>query len=1231
MSLGLVDLNNFKNYRNNITESLNNKLIGRDSELNCILRLLSKNDYVALSGPAGIGKSRLAVAAIEKYVGNNENIIPLCFNSFSDYLLELEKLEDSKKYIFLIDDANSYKKLDELIKCLKYKNKGNIKVILTIRDYLKNCLDTDFDINFYEINSLKHDEIKQAIFENTPIKNDKWLEKIAELSKGNIRFAYMVADIVVKEKKNYSFLFDVKAVMDKFYKEQISKISYSKNLVITLGILAFFKTIYLEQLFYIAPVLKLVGMSKQEFLDNVNTLIDIRMIDEYLEVVKISNQCFKDYLLIYNFYEKKYLSLKDIIAHGYKYYKNRIIETLNIIFANFYNDDLHAYVAREIIDALNLINDVDLKHDMEGRFGQIIQSYVINDFKVEINEYNDKKDIDWLIRIFEVLAKTEYSKVALEGAIILLNKTKGNKEKIYKSITKIYSFNYDNVQLSFNFLNDYVTYIKEKQIKNDCFFFLVSSYLKFPFENVSFDSCNNVFTECSYYISDSMIGIIEFRKNCWDYIFSYDSEIVLKTIIAFIKTPIEKDTVKIITSDIKNISEYISKEEYKEIVETFLYLKFENNLIEYGLKDVISPNEKYLQILKLILDKKCDGELAVDYLKRHNESVSTYYLSNKEEFFAILNNTNILNRFYLNEVRDFLIKHIELIDEFNSLILDIFIKYDVNVNIVLETAIKIIDLKKLYEIILTINDDSIKDEYLYNFYVLVNNSNESETYGFKSWLKSKMDEKTTKTYSRSVLNLKNIASKSEIGYLKLVKILFKKKEYNQNIAHVYLQYLFLENNSFDELLTLDKNLAIEIYEFITKDGYQEDLNFKLLKKIVLAKRNYLKTFAHNFLNAKNFDVNGLSELIFENDNYKLFFDECIEIVKKQDESYIPINFQMLVCINILQPKMNVWIDNYINSEYKDNNAMEALFTILAGVDLIYIKKYIVNYYKKGKDQNVLKYVLLKKLDCFPMEKLQDIYLKEIKKLESLKNELLNYDNLELINFINSLITRYKKDIKDYKISQVLENVDSDLLLELKELDTKTAISLKDAFDLYLKDENFRKMLSSGYCKYTNGCFVSNDNTKLKFEDVFKNRKISGIKVHPLQSEKEKYENHLSSLKLIHSKFETNKQLSLDECLCMLFKEKNWKTSDFEEETYLSRDFYSKILNNKKNKMNKETIVKILIGLKIDKYVRDYIMELNGTQLSIYDEMDVIYSYLLDAKVDIDTADDLLKDLGKDGF
>ncbi len=129
MSLGLVDLNDFKNYRNNITDSLNNKLIGRDSELNCILQLLSKNDYVALSGPVGIGKSRLAVAAIEKYVENNENIIPLCFNSFSDYLLELEKLEDSKKYIFLIDDANSYKKLDELIKCLKYKNKGNIKVL----------------------------------------------------------------------------------------------------------------------------------------------------------------------------------------------------------------------------------------------------------------------------------------------------------------------------------------------------------------------------------------------------------------------------------------------------------------------------------------------------------------------------------------------------------------------------------------------------------------------------------------------------------------------------------------------------------------------------------------------------------------------------------------------------------------------------------------------------------------------------------------------------------------------------------------------------------------------------------------------------------------------------------------------------------------------------------------------------------------------------------------------
>ncbi len=134
-----------------------------------------------------------------------------------------------------------------------------------------------------------------------------------------------------------------------------------------------------------------------------------------------------------------------------------------------------------------------------------------------------------------------------------------------------------------------------------------------------------------------------------------------------------------------------------------------------------------------------------------------------------------------------------------------------------------------------------------------------------------------------------------------------------------------------------------------------------------------------------------------------------------------------------------------------------------------------------------------------------------------------------------------------------------------------------------------------------------------------------------ESEQDKYEKYLSSMKLIENRFNNENIVTLDECLIKLFDERFWSLDDFERETFLSRDIFSKIKNNKRNKLQKVTLIKILIGLKLLKPERDFLLELNNTQLSKYDVNDVLYSFILDSKIDIDMADDLLKSLGKEGF
>ena len=186
MSLKLDNLETFKKHRNKISESLTSELVGREKERNEICNLLSNKNFIAITGPAGIGKSRLAVAAIEKYISVNDDIEVLCVKSFGDYISALdEAIVNSKKFLFFFDDANNFEKLNEIMEWLKYNQNGNIKAIFTVRDYLKNCLDEEI-ISFYRVEQLSDDDIKKAIEKNTAIRNIEWLKKIAEISKGNI-------------------------------------------------------------------------------------------------------------------------------------------------------------------------------------------------------------------------------------------------------------------------------------------------------------------------------------------------------------------------------------------------------------------------------------------------------------------------------------------------------------------------------------------------------------------------------------------------------------------------------------------------------------------------------------------------------------------------------------------------------------------------------------------------------------------------------------------------------------------------------------------------------------------------------------------------------------------------------------------------------------------------------------------------------------------------------------
>ncbi len=1230
MSIKLDDLETFKKHRNKISESLTSEFVGRQKEINDICNLLSQKDFVAITGSAGIGKSRLAVAAIEKYVSENKNITVLCVKSFGDYISAIEdSIEDSKKYLFFIDDANDYKKLGELIECLNYCKQDNVKAVFTVRDYLKDCID-DESIVFYEVRPLNNKEIKEVIKENTPIKSDKWLNKIADISKGNVRLASIIADVALKDEKDFASLFNVQNIMNSFYKEQIAKMNGSSNLLITAGIISFFRTTYLNQLFYISPILKLAGITKQEFLHYVDTLISMELVDECVGVVKISDQCFADYLLNYVFIEKKYIKIKDLIVSTYKYYEKRIVESLNAILSTCLTDDSVSYLKNELLNSYSSIEDIELKNKIEVAFAPLTLDHAAMEFKNGVESYSDKKDIGWLLELFKTLAKTEYQSVANEGIMRLLKKTGTNKIHVFKAIDDAYSLDYDSVRSSFVYLDSFVCYLIDHRINDEPLLLLVSSYLKYSFRDSRFIG-NKRLEFCAFNVRDDMSKIIPFRRKCWDYIFEYGKDKSLDAIIDFAKYHIAEDNQKIMQSDLEAINKHLENLENKDLIYAVLCEEFKDDAKNYNFENMLYSSAKHSDILKIILEKPTNGQNYETFEKSHEENVKSFYVANKSNIFEKIRNIDLISNYYAQDIKNFLSILIHYLDEFSSSILSVFVRYKVHPLSVVEKASSIVELETLYNEIKSIDDSTMREEYLYAFYSYINSQNNENLFGFETWIKSKQDLDTKPIFGRNLLSLRQISENSGISYVKLVKIILKKRQYNDVIAKEYLSCMFFKENAFKELLNLDRDLAIAIYEFLI-DHAENDYKNKALKEIISLKRNYIKTFAIRYLDAETIDENGLDEIIFDDDNYKLFFDTCINAGKEKLPYFFPLNLQRFVSHHLGNQKMLDWIEGYIDKNRNDNKAMESLFSVLARIDDKYKNGFIIKYYERGKDEEVLKCALSNVCVSYSLNSAESYLTIKIKNLASLKASLIKWDNLNLVSFINELIEGYKEDIKNSKVSKLIEYVDPSLLNELQEIDVKTEISLVDAFRLYSEDENFRRLLSSGYVAYKDGCFVTKSNVPLKFVDVLKDKKILGIKtIQANGSEKEKYEKYLSSLRIIEKIFNDKKIATLDECLAKLFDERGWSVEDFERKTFLSRDIFSKIKNNKRNNLQKITIIKILIGLKLSKTERDFLLELNNTQLSEFDKNDVQYSFILDSKIDIGMADELLKKLGKDGF
>ncbi len=245
--------------------------------------------------------------------------------------------------------------MQHIIRYVTMKSEGyNVKILITVRDYaLQKVINDVREIASYEtinINVFKDDEIKTLLETSLGILNQDYHERIVRIAEGNARIAILAGKVAFNSNRLDS-INDVSQLYEDYYGSSLedNQMLANNNVCITAGIVAFLEAIHLDHIDPFLPILQEKGLNRDEFIENIYMLHEREIVDICNDkAVRFSEQCLSNYLLKYVFFDKKLLSLSEMIKACFQSYRERTISSVNTLLNIFRNITLYNFVEKEI-------------------------------------------------------------------------------------------------------------------------------------------------------------------------------------------------------------------------------------------------------------------------------------------------------------------------------------------------------------------------------------------------------------------------------------------------------------------------------------------------------------------------------------------------------------------------------------------------------------------------------------------------------------------------------------------------------------------------------------------------------------------------------------------------------------------------------------------------------------------------------------------------------------------
>lgn len=1064
---------------------IDTKYLFRKKENKEICDAFMKEDVVILSGSAGVGKTRLALNYLKNYV-NDENgkVYCICSNALPIYEDLKLFLNTPGNYFLFIDDANQLSGLKHIIRYTCMKEEGyNVKILITVRDYALQKVKNDvLNITSYEVVNVSvftDDEIKEILKASFGISNKYYQDRIIRIAEGNARIAVLAGKLACSSNRLDS-IDDVSQLYEDYYRSTLedNELLANKDLCITAGIIAFLEAIHLEHIDTLLPILSEEKLDRDSFTENVRMLHDCEVVDICNDkAVYFSDQCLSNYLLKYVFFDKKLLSLSQMIKTCFPNYRERTVFSLNTLTNIFRNKELINFVQKEI----QLLWD-EFSRENSPIFFEFVKAFfpinptetlLILQNKIESEQKTvcDMNEID--IKKGQNLQYVKNDFINILGGFANLDDLPAACDLFFQYYLKrpdLFMEFYNAIDTYFGICwnslhNDYYTQITffkkiieysnnwEQELIAILFLKIAEKFLKLKFSPAE-QGRNDTFV--IYQIPLIMSeGVKKYRKLIWESLYSLSKiekyREKVKEILSSYGGIIEDVSMPILEYDLKYI-ELILKS-------NFAPDKLTNCILASRLARVFNRINAFCESTFSQYLEEDDFKLyrlleRSDYVKdsyeknkeEKQQSISRYVIGCDLEKFKklidVCSDAYDLDSHSSWEISEGLRIAFDTIVDNNGYFVDAikyYLKKDTPKNLLpyklVNSLFSLLSDSEVYEIIVG-GEYSQKNAWIYAYYheLPAELIKEKHLKGLYDFLKDNSDKDITSSTIRDLDFLDKYKVIDDQVFIKSCEIILAKNEYSPFTPYIYFRHLFnYHNNSPQEVIRKfgsNLNLLEEIYCFMLSYDKYHDYDGQFLREIYRVKPTILDKYIEYLINNCNkfcSDNKQRDCVFFDLDNFLEIYNKVFEqliINCTYCEITVPHFLETLLLENENKPdliaKQDEWICQCIQLFSKDKTKMYCLFSVISKFEIERSKKYVDIFLHNNTLFDDFEKIPLMPTSLSWTGSIVPMYFGWIEFLESLLPSLIGLKWIKHKNYIERQIRWLRDKIESEQINEILK-------------------------------------------------------------------------------------------------------------------------------------------------------------------------------------------------------------------